>query len=56
MIYSNERKLLLSGWLQENNKESYNTPLKLQKSLLLYEAFAKTYQINYRRKMKIYEK
>lgn len=43
MIYSNERKLLLSGWLQENNKESYNTPLKLQKFLLLYEAFAKTF-------------
>lgn len=41
MIYSNERKLCLSGWLKENNETSYNTPLKLQKFLLLYEAFAK---------------
>ena len=42
MIYSNERKLCLSGWLKENSEASYNTPLKLQKFLLLYEAFAKT--------------
>ncbi len=42
MIYSNERKLCLSGWLKENSETSYNTPLKLQKFLLLYEAFAKT--------------
>lgn len=41
MIYSNERKLSLSGWLQENNSTSYETPLKLQKFLLFYEAFAK---------------
>lgn len=41
MIYSNERKLCLSGWLKENNNVSYETPLKLQKFLLLYEAFAK---------------
>lgn len=41
MIYSNERKLCLSGWLKENSEISYNTPLKLQKFLLLYEAFAK---------------
>ena len=41
MIYSNERKLCLSGWLKENNETSYNTPLKLQKFLLLYEAFTK---------------
>lgn len=41
MIYSNERKLSLSGWLQENNNASYETPLKLQKFLLLYEALAK---------------
>lgn len=41
MIYSNERKLSLSGWLQENNNASYETPLKLQKFLLFYEAFAK---------------
>lgn len=42
MIYSNERKLCLSGWLKENSETSYNTPLKLQKFLLLYEAFAKS--------------
>lgn len=42
MIYSNERKLCLSGWLKKNSVTSYNTPLKLQKFLLLYEAFAKT--------------
>lgn len=42
MINSNERKLCLSGWLKENYETSYNTPLKLQKFLLLYEAFSKT--------------
>ncbi len=42
MIYSNERKLYLSGWLKENNENSYNTPLKLQKFLFFYEAFTKT--------------
>ena len=41
MIYSNERKLSLSGWLKENNNTSYETPLKLQKFLLFYEAFTK---------------
>lgn len=41
MIYSNERKLSLSGWLQENNSTSYETPLKLQKFLLFYEALTK---------------
>lgn len=41
MIYSNERKLCLSGWLKENNNVLYETPLKLQKFLLFYEAFAK---------------
>lgn len=41
MIYSNERKLSLSGWLRENNNKSYETPLKLQKFLLFYEAFTK---------------
>lgn len=43
MIYSNERKLCLSGWLKENNQTEYNTLLKLQKFLLLYEAFSKVY-------------
>ena len=42
MIYSNNRKLCLSGWLKANSVASYNTPLKLQKFLLLYEAFTKT--------------
>lgn len=41
MIYSNERKLCLSGWLKENNNASYEIPLKLQKFLLFYEAFSK---------------
>lgn len=42
MIYSNKRKLCLSGWLRKNNESEYDTPLKLQKFLLLYEAFSKT--------------
>lgn len=41
MINSNNRKLCLSGWLKHNNEQEYNTPLKLQKFLLLYEAFSK---------------
>ena len=41
MINSNTRKLCLSGWLKHNNEQEYNTPLKLQKFLLLYEAFSK---------------
>lgn len=41
MINSNNRKLCLSGWLKNNNEQEYNTPLKLQKFLLLYEAFSK---------------
>lgn len=41
MIYSNKRKLHLSGWLQRNGINEYNSPLKLQKFLFLYEAFAK---------------
>lgn len=41
MIYSNERKLSLSGWLMKNFEAEYNTPLKLQKFLLFYEAFSK---------------
>jgi len=42
VIYSNERKLCLSGWFKENSEKSYSKSLKLQKFLLLYEAFAKT--------------
>lgn len=41
MIYSNKRKLSLSGWLKKNDNTSYNTPLKLQKFLLFYEALTK---------------
>ncbi len=41
MIYSNDRKRCLSGWLHQNNKNEYDTPLKLQKFLLLYECFSK---------------
>ena len=41
MVYSNKRKLLLSGWLKENGSVEYNTSLKLQKYLLFYELFAK---------------
>lgn len=41
MIYSNDRKLCLSGWLRKNSKVEYDTPLKLQKFLLLYESFSK---------------
>lgn len=41
MIYSNARKLALSGWLRENGRAEYNSALKLQKFLLFYEAFTK---------------
>lgn len=42
MIYSSARKLALSGWLKENGKNNaYNSPLKLQKFLFLYEMMSK---------------
>lgn len=41
MIHSNKRKLCLSGWLRQNCQTEYDTPLKLQKFLLLYESFSK---------------
>ncbi len=41
MVHSNQRKLLLSGWLKQNGSTEYNSPLKLQKFLLFYEAFTK---------------
>lgn len=41
MIYSNERKLCLSGWLKNRSQLAYCSPLRLQKFLFLYEAFAK---------------
>ncbi len=41
MLYSNNRKLSLSGWLQKNDVSAYRSPLRLQKFLFLYEAFSK---------------
>ncbi len=41
MVCSNSRKLRLSGWLKQNGNTEYNSPLKLQKFLLFYEAFTK---------------
>lgn len=41
MIYSNDRKRCLSGWLHQNSRAAYNTALKLQKFLLFYECFSK---------------
>lgn len=41
MIYSNDRKRCLSGWLHQNSAIAYNTALKLQKFLLFYECFSK---------------
>ena len=41
MLFSSDRKLSLSGWLQENNTLSYFSPLRLQKFLFFYEAFSK---------------
>lgn len=41
MVYSNSRKLGLSGWLQKNNNEAYSSPLRLQKFLFFYEVFSK---------------
>ncbi|MGZ9428705.1 hypothetical protein [Mycoplasma sp. 1012] len=43
-IFSNQRKLILSGWLKENDINSYNNPLKLQKFLLFYELLSKIAQ------------
>lgn len=41
MLYSNQRKLALSGWLQKHNNAAYSSPLRLQKFLFFYEVFAK---------------
>lgn len=43
MINTNNRKLCLSGWLKNHSSNSYNTSLKLQKFLFLYESFSKVY-------------
>lgn len=41
MIYSDDRKLALSGWLKEDSIDEYLSPLKLQKFLFFYEAMSK---------------
>lgn len=41
MLYSSNRKLNLSGWLLNNNKSAFDSPLKLQKFVLFYELFSK---------------
>lgn len=47
MIYSNTRKKTLSGWFKENNDKSFNSPLKLQKFLFLYETMSKAEGLEY---------
>ena len=42
MPNSNRRKLALCGWLQEHQREVYESSLKLQKFLFFYEVFSKT--------------
>lgn len=46
MLYSNNRKLSLSGWLQKNNIFAYRSPLRMQKFLFFYEIFSKVDQDN----------
>lgn len=46
-INSSDRKLYLSGWLQNNCKAEYENPLKLQKFLVLYELSSKTENDSY---------
>ena len=41
MINSNARKLTLSTWLRKHQETEYNSSLKLQKFLLLYESVSK---------------
>lgn len=43
MIYSNERKRCLCGWLHQNSRKAYDTALKLQKFLHFYECFSKVF-------------
>ena len=47
MIYSDNRKLALSGWLKENDYSSYVVPLKLQKFLFFYESASKVAKKEY---------
>lgn len=41
MVYSDYRKLGLSGWLQEHDSQAYGSSLQLQKFLFFYESFSK---------------
>ncbi len=41
MLNSTDRKLSLSGWLQKNRSTAYDSSLRLQKFLFLYEVFSK---------------
>lgn len=47
MIYSDERKLTISGWLKKYDHVSYEIPLKLQKFLFFYESASKVYGNKY---------
>lgn len=47
MIHSNDRKLCLSGWLQEHENGLYNSSLRLQKFLFFYEVFCKVDGLDY---------
>lgn len=40
MIYSSKRKRSISGWLKENDAESFYSSLKLQKFLFFYETLS----------------
>lgn len=41
MLYSNRRQISISGWLQENYYDEFNSHLKLQKFLFFYEVLCK---------------
>lgn len=41
MIHSSQRKLALSGWLQDHDASAYSSPLRLQKFLFFYESLSK---------------
>ena len=46
MVNSNARKRALSGWLLENNPKDFQSNLKLQKFLFLYECLSKVENYN----------
>lgn len=47
MIYSNKRRLYLSGWFQKHHPVSYNIPIKFHKFLILYEMMCKVLNQEY---------